>query len=182
MNTERKTGYQVGGTYIVLNKLDGLRMHWSIFHVVSPEFGMLYNATDSTGRWVLEHDLEERLMDSPEIRGALLIQSNPDEATQDRVHKLLLQVPCPSKGGYIEALERDFSCQTWVWDAANRLRLAGLLGDCSLALPAETAMLEGYTAEDVCDEAKALGLGAIRTGMSQQVKRSNVIYGRQSGP
>ncbi|CZR69953.1 uncharacterized protein PAC_19854 [Phialocephala subalpina] len=153
--------YEPGGMYILLSALPDGGMHWGIFVMVSPPFGMIYNATDSDGTWRLDEHMTENVASSQNILGGLLIKRRIDENMQDQIHNVLTRVPCPPQGGYIQQWGENFRCRVWVKDAIERLRMAGLIGN--------------YPTEDIWDEAFRLGESARRNGQRGVLANSHAL-------
>ncbi|TVY34618.1 hypothetical protein LOCC1_G008309 [Lachnellula occidentalis] len=154
--------YEPGAMYILLSTLANGGMHWGIFLMVSPPFGMIYNATDGSGSWKLDAHMTENVASSVNILAGLMIKRHIDENMQDQIHNVLTQVPCPPEGGYISQWGENFRCRIWVKDAVERLRLAGLIED--------------YPTEDIWDEAHNLGLSARSNGKRGLLQLSQIIF------
>ncbi|TVY89397.1 hypothetical protein LAWI1_G006063 [Lachnellula willkommii] len=159
--------YEAGAMYIILSTLENGGMHWGIFLMVSPPFGMIYNATDNNGPWRLDAHMTENVVSSVSILAGLMIQRHIDESMLDRIDNVLTQVPCPPQGGYMSQWGENFRCGIWVKDAVERLRLAGLIEDCP--------------AEEICDEALNLGRSARTTGQRRLIEPSTVIFRGKNG-
>lgn len=150
--------YEPGALYILLSILDNGGTHWGIFLMVSPPFGMIYNATDNNGPWRLDAHMTENVVSSINILAGLMIQRHIDESMQDQIHNVLMQVPCPPEGGYVSQWGENFRCRIWVKDAVDRLRLAGLIED--------------YPTEQIWNEAFRLGERARARGRRRVLELS----------
>ncbi|KAH6717564.1 hypothetical protein BKA61DRAFT_474738 [Leptodontidium sp. MPI-SDFR-AT-0119] len=125
-------GYEAGGLYIILSLLPNDGMHWGLFLMVSHPWGNVYNATDSSGEWVLEEHMTENVVGSQSIIVALQIGSGIDESQSTAVHGIITSTPVLRQGGFVARWNENFRCRVWVKDAIERLRVADFVPDCDV--------------------------------------------------